>query len=146
IATALPSAIAAAKYTKSIYYLSLAQINGERQKGYYQSVAVDRGYAQDLRLFNAGENIKQRYSQLWGELFERRRDMIRGRTIMTCLLDCLPELAVMFIGINIALRVIDGLATVGDYSLYTGLIGQLRSAISLLALSVTQIYDNQLKI
>lgn len=146
MATALPSSIAAAKYTKSLYYLSLAQTNGERQKSYYHSIAVDRAYAQDLRLFNAGESIKNRYAQLWGDLFDKRRDMIRGRTIITCLLDCLPELAVVFIGINIAFRVINGLATVGDYSLYTGLLSQLRSAISLLALSVTQIYDNQLKI
>ena len=146
MAAAFPSSIAAAKYTKSLYHLSLAQINGERQKGYYQSVAVDTGYAQEVRLFNAGERLKSRYAQLWQELFDKRRDMTRRRTILTSLLDCLPEVAVALIGVSVAFRVVGGAATVGDYSLYTGLIGQLWSAISMLTASAMQIYDNQLKI
>lgn len=146
MAAAFPPSIAAAKYTKSLYHLSLAQINGERQKGYYQSVAVDTGYAQEVRLFNAGERLKSRYAQLWQELFDKRRDMTRRRTILTSLLDCLPEVAVALIGVSVAFRVVGGAATVGDYSLYTGLIGQLWSAISMLTASAMQIYDNQLKI
>jgi ABC-type multidrug transport system fused ATPase/permease subunit len=143
---AFPSSIAAAKYTKSLYHLSLAQINGERQKSYYQGIAVDRDYAQDLRLFNAGESLKNRYSRLWQELFAKRRDMTRRRTVLTCLLDCLPEVVVVLIGANIAFQVLGGTATVGDYSLYTGLLSQLWAAISLLTHSTMQIYDNQLKI
>ena len=127
MAAAFPSSIAAAKYTKSLYHLSVAQINGERQKSYYQSIAVDKGYAQDVRLFNAGERLKDRYARLWK-------------------LDCLPEVVVVLIGVNIAFRVLDGMATVGDYSLYTGLLSQLWAAISLLTHSAMQIYDNQLKI
>ena len=143
---AFPSSIAAAKYTKSLYHLSLAQINGERQKSYYQGIAVDRDYAQDLRLFNAGESLKNRYSRLWQELFAKRRDMTRRRTVLTCLLDCLPEVVVVLIGANIAFQVLGGTDTVGDYSLYTGLLSQLWAAISLLTHSTMQIYDNQLKI
>ena len=50
IAAAIPSSIAGARYTKSLYHLSIEQINGERKKNYYQSIAVDRSYAQDVRL------------------------------------------------------------------------------------------------
>lgn len=146
MAAAFPSSIAAAKYTKSLYHLSIAQINGERQKSYYQSIAVDKGYAQDVRLFNAGEGLKSRYARLWQELFHNRSDMTRRRTVLTCLLDCLPEVVVVLIGVNIAFRVLGGMATVGDYSLYSGLLSQLWAAISLLTHSAMQIYDNQLKI
>lgn len=146
MAAAFPSSIAAAKYTKSLYHLSIAQINGERQKSYYQSIAVDKGYAQDVRLFNAGERLIDRYTRLWKELFNNRREMTRRRTVLTCFLDCLPEAVVVLIGVNIAFGVLGGRATVGDYSLYTGLLGQLWSAITLLTHSTMQIYDNQLKI
>ena len=43
------------------------------------------------------------------------------RSILTGFLECLPELVVTAIGIDIALRVLGGTSTVGDYSLYTGL-------------------------
>lgn len=69
---------------------------------------------------------------------------MRKRTILTCLLNYLPEIVVVLIGANIAFRVLDGEATVGDYALYTGLLGQLWSTISQLTHSATRIYDNQL--
>ena len=138
MAAAFPSSIAAARYTKSLFRLSLTQVSGERQKRYYQNIAVDKEYAQDVRLFAAGGILIQ--------LFSKRSDMMRRRTILTCLLDYLPEIVVVLIGINIAFRVLDGEATVGDYSLYTGLLGQLWVAISQLTHSAMRIYDNQLKI
>lgn len=143
---AFPSSIAAARYTKSLYRLSLTQVSGERQKRYYQNLAVDREYAQDVRLFAAGGILIRRFTQLWQELFTERRRMMRRRTMLTCLLDYLPEIVVVLIGINIAYRVLGGEATVGDYSLYTGLLGQLWASISQLTHSAMRIYDNQLKI
>lgn len=143
---AIPSSIVAAKYTKSLYRLSLEQINSERRLGYYQNIALSRAYAQDLRLYDAGDWLKNRYKQLWDQLYTARQNTTRKRTVLTAVLDCLPEIAIIFIGINIAFNVLASTATVGDYSLYTGLVGQLWGAISQLSYSAMQIYDNQLKI
>lgn len=60
LCAAIPSSIAALRYTKLIYHLSLEQINGERQKGYLQNLAVDRRFAQDLRIFNAAKSLRER--------------------------------------------------------------------------------------
>jgi ABC-type multidrug transport system fused ATPase/permease subunit len=146
IVAAIPSSIATAKYTKVLFDLSLEQLNGERKKSYYQSLAIDRNYAQDLRLFNAERYLRNRYTILWKKLFEEKKKITKIRTIFTCLLELLPELAVIIIGINIALGVMSGFNTVGDYSLYTSLISQLWAAISLLSSSALQIYDNQIKL
>lgn len=146
VITAIPASIASAKYTKALYSLSLEQINAERQLSYYQSVAIDRQYAQDLRLFGAAEGVKNRYARLWKQLFLKRKGMTRKRTILTTLSNFLPETAVVFIGFDIASQVLRKSATVGDYALYTGLIGQLWGSISQLSSSVIQILDNQLRI
>ena len=142
----VPSSAVAAKYTKAIYSLSLGQINGERQKNYLQRLLLDRRFSQDLRLFDVCERIKEKYQRLWTALFQQRRSVNRRRSILTGLLECLPELVVTAIGIDIALRVLGGTSTVGDYSLYTGLISQLWSGVYGLSSAVMQIYDNQLKI
>lgn len=146
IVVAIPSSIATSKYTKVLFELSLEQLNGERKKSYYQSIAIDRRYAQDLRLFNAEKYLRNRYIILWEKLFKERKKITKIRTIITCLMDLLPELAIVIIGINIALGVMSGFGTVGDYSLYTALISQLWASISLLSSSAMQIYDNQIKI
>ena len=146
LAAALPSSIAATRYTKLLYMLSLDQINGQRQMGYIQGITTDRLYAQDLRLFNAGDKLQGRYRRIWDALFADRRSTTRKRAILTGVLECLPEAVVAWIGIDIAFRVLSGQATVGDYSLYIGLAAQLWGSISLLSSSAINIYDNQMKI
>jgi len=139
---ALPSSIIAVRYTKLLYMLSLEQINGQRQMGYIQGIATDRFYAQDLRLYNAGEKLEGKYRRIWQELFISRRSATRRRAFLTGILECLPEMALAWIGINIAFSVLNGQATVGDYSLYIGLAGQLWMSISMLSSSIVNIYDS----
>lgn len=145
-AAAIPSSVAAARYTKSLYRLSIEQIKGERKKSYYQSVALDRSYAQDMRLFDAGTLLKARYRRLWEEFFTRHQDLTRRRALLTMLTDCLPELTATAIAADVAFRILDGGSTVGDYALYSGLVGQILAAVSRLSLSAMQIYDNRLRI
>ena len=64
MAAAIPASIAAAKYTKILYMLSLEQINEQRQMNNIQSIATNRIYAQDMRLFNAADGLKDRYRRI----------------------------------------------------------------------------------
>lgn len=146
VAAAVPSSIVSAKYTKMRYALSLDQLNELRKMGYCQNIATNRSYAQEVRLFNASERIISRYKRIWNEYFDKRKNPIKKQSILTAILDCLPELVVIVFGLNVALNIIKGNGTVGQYSLYIGLAGQLLSAIMLLSYSVMQIYDNQLKL
>ena len=142
----IPASIASVKYTKTLYTLSLEQINGERQKSYLQSLLLDRRYAQGLRLFDVCDKIKGKYSRLWDTLFLEKKSINKKRAILTGLLECLPEFMMVLIGFDIAVSVLNDCATVGDYSLYTGLISQLWNGVYMLSNTVIQIYDNQLKV
>jgi len=146
MAAAIPASIAAAKYTKLLYMLSLEQINEHRQMSNIQNMATNRAYAQDMRLFNASEGLKERYRRIWMALFMKRKGMTRKRSVLAGLLESLPELVVVFIGVDIAFGVLGGTNTVGDYVLFTGLAGQLWGSISMFTSASLQIYDNKLKI
>lgn len=146
LAAAIPSSIASARFTKSVYQLNIDQTNKRRQMHYCQGVAANRYFAQDIRLFNAGNFLKNRYTQLWDALFIYKRNLTRKRAFLTGLLECLPEIVTAVIGVTLAFDSLNGTATVGDYSLYTGLIGQLWAAISLFSSSAMQIYDDRLMI
>jgi len=146
MAAAIPASIAAAKYTKLLYMLSLEQINENRQLGYVQFLSSERAYAQDVRLFNAGARLKERYRRIWDALFIKRKTVTRKRSILSALLECMPEGVVVGIGAHIAYRALSGYATVGDYVLFTGLAAQLWGAMHMFSSSALQIYDNKLKI
>jgi ABC-type multidrug transport system fused ATPase/permease subunit len=143
---AFPSAIAGVRYTKSLFKLSVEQLNGERRKSYIHSISTTRQHAQDIRLFDAGGYLKERYAGIWNALFGARRKMLRKRSILTGILELLPELAILGITIVVCFRVLSGGATVGDYSLYTGLAVQLNASVFALSSSALQIYDDKLRI
>lgn len=145
-AAAVPSAIVGTLYTKVLYDFSIERINQERQKGYYQGIATSKEYAQDIRLYRIGNVLKEKYERIWRTLFDKERKLVRKRTALTIIFDCLPEIVSLGIGIFLARQILNGLATVGDYSLYTGLISQLISASTIIISSVMQIYDNRLRI
>lgn len=113
---------------------------------YAQSIATDKNYAQDIRLFNFGNWLKTRYRNIWHVFLMERRNMNRKRSFVTGLLECLPEIIITLISIDIAFKILNGKATIGDYALYTGLMGQLWNAINSLSSSAVEIYGNRLKI
>lgn len=146
LAAAVPASIASARYIKQIYHLSLEQINGERKKSYLQSLTVDRRYVKSIKLFDVGHYLQEKYQRIWKELFQERKHINRARTVITICLECLPEIAATGIGVSLVSRVLNGLATVGDYSLYSGLVSKLWSSIFLFSSAIMQILDNQMKI
>lgn len=143
---AIPSAIVSTKYTKSIYHLSMEQLKSERKKGYFQGIAMDKRYVQDIRLFRIGEFLKEKHYGMWKEIFVKQRKVSRRRTIATIFWGCIPEGVSTGIGIHIGSRILNGVSTVGDYSLYIGLIGQFLNACNSLTMSFSNIYDNKLRI
>ncbi len=146
VIASIPSAIVAAKYTKIVYSLSLEQINGERQKSYLQTLLLDKRFAQDIRIYEAQKIIKKKYLKIWNILFKEKKSILKIRNILTGVLDCIPVIMISIIGIDIGQCVLNNTATIGDYSLYTGLVAELWSGVCLLSSAVVQIYDNHLKI
>lgn len=146
LCAAIPYGVTSAKYTKSLYELSMEQINAERKKAYIQGISLDKRYAQDVRLFHIGDLLKQKYHCLWQEVYVKRKKIIRGKTATTVFFACLPELVCAGVGIDIGLHILKGNASVGDYSLYTGLMAQFLTAFFVMSFSFTNIYDNKLRI
>lgn len=142
----IPAAVVSAKYTKSIYSLSLEQINSTRQINYIQAISTNRNYALNIKFYQAGGILLEKYRRIWHQLFAERKKMNRRRCATSSLLECLPEVAAIYIAIDVAFQVMSGAATIGDYSLYYGLATQLCAAISSLCSSSMNVYDNQLKI
>lgn len=146
IISSIPSAILASKYTRNRYQLSIEQINARRQMGYVQAISTDKQYAQEIRLFNLGKWLKQRYSYIWEDLLTEKRNMNRKYAFITSFLEFIPEIVIILISIDLAFNIVSGKATLGDYTLYTGLVSQLWGAIYTLSSSTMDIYGNRLKI
>lgn len=146
LVAALPYGIVSTEYTKSLYHLSMEQMNSERRKAYFQGICMEKRYAQDIRLFDIGDFLKEKYFTIWKEVFEKRRQVVRRKTVLMLALSCLPEVIFAGIEVDIGIRIFKGMATAGDYSLYTGMMTQFLSSFFVMAYSLSNIYDNKLRI
>ena len=144
--TAVPSALVTRAYTKILYRFNLSQTNQERQKNYLFGLATSGLYAPNVRFYHLGAMLKARYLAIWKGVFDRKRGMIRRRMVVTTILQLLPDILVTFIMFDIGRRVFLRQYTIGDYSLYTGLLSQLIGAIFLCVEYGGQIVENRLKL
>lgn len=142
----IPTAIANPYYTRKIYFNDLEQINNERKKEYILSVCSSKYYAQGIRCWNLGKLLKEKYQFLWEVVLRARKKLSLQQTISVFLLSILPEAAVCVISFLIALRVLSGALSVGDYSFYTGMMAQILSSTTVFATHMVTVYDNKLKV
>ncbi len=142
----VPSAFVDQKYTKELYHLSLENISGERQKEYVYHISSSKNFAVDIRIFQIGSMLKNKYNRLCDKILIQRREKLKSKTVFACIFELLPEIMIFFITLKIGFGVLNGLNSVGDYSFYTGLLSQMWVSILLLINSIVLIYDNKLKL
>ncbi|SHI24664.1 ATP-binding cassette, subfamily B [Sporobacter termitidis DSM 10068] len=146
VAVSLPSAILNQTYTKKLYQWNLTHIKEERQMNYLSFIMTDKSYAQELRLFNIGDFLKEKFKAIWGPYFAKKKKLTKKRVFLVTLLSVLPQLCILGILAVLSLRIINGNNTVGDYSLYSGLLAQFLSSLMAALTSIINIYDQKLRI
>ena len=142
----IPSAIIKQMFTKSIYKWDLEHVSEQRKMGYLQHISTNKRFALDVRLFNLADYLIEKYICIWKQLYKVKKKITKKRTFYIILVGVLPDLCIMGIIINLAVSILQGKNTVGDYTLYIGLIGQISSSISVLINACINIYEDRLKI
>lgn len=146
VLTIIPSTIVNQKFTKLIYNWGLGHIKEQRQLSYLQFISADKTYAMDIRLFNLNSYIKQKYSDIWNVFFHMRKKNMKKRTFYVVIFGVLPDICMWFIVLYIAISIINGNGTIGEYTLYTGILGQLSASLFYLIMVVMKIYEDRMRI
>lgn len=146
ILACIPSGIARLKYTSSIYKLSLGQLKNERKSAYLVSLSLEREHAQEMRLYGLADHISAKYADCWKQLFAEKKKILKKYSFITSAALCLPEAAFFIVMVFIARQITMGNMTIGDYSLYIGLITQLWGNIMTIIYSLNTISENYLKV
>lgn len=146
VGIAIPSSLLNRKFTKALYKLSLDQMNEERKLNYLYGIVTGREHASDVRLYNIGDQINQRYNNLWNHMFNNRKRVMKKKTTLVSLVDLLPFIIRFLILFTIMLEVLDGSGTVGDYVLYAGVLEQLYSSVYSVSIQILSIYEDKLRI
>lgn len=95
--SSIPAALARKRFTNELFKINLDQTEDMRKSQYIYRLLTSKEHAQDIRLFNIGKILSDRYNALWNTLYLVRKKLIKKRTFLTGFLEFLPEVAVIII-------------------------------------------------
>jgi ABC-type multidrug transport system, ATPase and permease components len=146
IATGIPPIFAEKKYTEFIYNWQRKHMPEERKMNYILSIFTGGIFVKDVRLFGIQNEYFSKYNLMWNKWFKEKKENTFKRSRNVILQSILPEIGSAGILLYVGIEIIHGRLTVGDYSLYSGMIGQLITALFMIVLLISKIYDNNLRL
>ena len=144
--TGIPYAYFNQKYAKDMYRWRLSHMTEERQLEHIQMAATTRIFACDVRLFAIESYLIKRCREICKFLIQGRKQMMKNRLSVVALMAIVPEVCALVIVILITKGIFTGSNTLGDYTLYTGLLSTLITGLSVVATGIANIYEDKLKI
>ena len=115
-----------------------------RKMNYYASVLVDKDRIKEVRMFDLGNTFISRFQGAFQEYYQGLRNLIlaeSGWHILISLISCCTNLIFYVL---IAIRVFTGSMQIGDYTLYTGAIASVATAISTIITTSAMVYEGTL--
>ncbi|MGI6048501.1 MAG: hypothetical protein ACOYEG_10955, partial [Petrimonas sp.] len=116
--TNLPVAVITQKYTKKMFLWSIDYATEDRQLRYLSRNITSKKFAQDIRLYDIGTYIKNRYKVIWNLINKKKNRLARKRSILIALFLIVPEIFSFIFLLDVGNKIIIGVQSIGAYTLY----------------------------
>ncbi len=143
-ATTIPSAIVNLIYRKRTFSYMRRRSVDRRQMNYYASVATDKQLAKEVRVFDLGEELVDRYDAVFHRYYKGVRTLILRENFWQTVFVILSAAVNCFFFALIVIGVFEGKYQLGDYTLYTGAITSIATHITTLITTSASIYEGTL--
>lgn len=121
----LPNYYIDKKYSLKMYHWSRDTVKEVRQMNYYYDVLTAKHYSIDMRANNLMEYIRDKYLLQWQAWFQSKRNIVDKQFRLTFLTMFLPHGSTLLFSFVILLRIIRGDNSIGDFTYFVGVMGQL---------------------
>ncbi len=142
----IPSVIFEKKQIDAIYFFQRENMNYDRKLFYMTELFTQREFAKDIKFYNLFPYIGHKYKMIYSELISGKRKISSKYTSILILFACVPEIITFFALFQIGKGIFGGMYTVGDFTYYQGMIGQLTASLLTVIFSVSQLSDAKIRI
>ncbi|MGK0420577.1 MAG: ATP-binding cassette subfamily B protein [Polaribacter sp.] len=144
ICFALPIAGVKWYYSRKLYEWERNRTELEREAAYLNHVLTSDSYAKEVRIFNLGEILKKRFTEVRKALFGEKFKINNQRAKAGVLAKSTEIIAMVLTYGYIAWSTFKGNSTIGDLVMYFQAFQKGQSAIQQLLQSVVGLYSNRL--
>ncbi|HUF73850.1 MAG TPA: ABC transporter ATP-binding protein [Gammaproteobacteria bacterium] len=140
----LPSFFAEAKFSGERFRVFQWRSPLRRMLLYLEIVLAREDHAKEVKLFNLGPSLMQRYKGMFDELYEEERRLVIRRDSWGFALGLIGSLAFYGAYVWVALATIAGAITLGQMTMYLLVFKQGQGAVSAMLTSMGGMYEDNL--
>jgi len=142
----VPNVLLLRKQFKAIYHLQRDHLAVNRKKQYTASLLQERGFAQEVKLYNLLPFLAEKYKGLFDILYTKKKRTTSKYTLLLVASSILPELISIYIISSLCLGVFCGTVSIGDFTYYQGIVGQVMAAMFSMVYIMTRITDGSARV
>lgn len=140
----IPSFIAQNKYATLSFRMLSWQAPERRRMSYFEHLLTVDSYVKEIRLFGVGENLLQRYRDLFLSFFREDEQLARRRSAASLGWGLLASATYYVAYAWIVLRTIAQAITLGDMTMYLSVFRQSQGTFQGLLSGLASLYENSL--
>ena len=144
VAVSLPSAIVNFIYRRKHFNYVRRRSKDRRQMNYYADLMVNKDLAKEVRMFDLSDTFIGKYTEVFTRYFAGLRKIIVQESLWHVLIIFLSAGVNLLFYVLVAIQVFEGQIRIGDYSLYTGAIASIATAVTSLINTSATIYEGTL--
>ena len=144
ILAGLPAFLAEAKFSGEAFRLFRRRAPESRMQIYLESVLAREDYAKEVKLFELGPRLLDRYREIFTRLYREDRDLTVRRDAWGFGLGLVGTMALYGGYVWIAARTVLGAITVGQMTMYLMLFRQGQTAVSAALSAIGGLYEDNL--
>ncbi len=142
----VPGVITDKYVAKRKYDWQLKRARNDRKLGYFKRILQGKGYAKDIRVFENQEYFKTRFADMWKEWYLEKKKMEKLRLTLSFTCSILPLLSTTLVLVCVGTGIVNGMNTLGDYSLYGGAATQLMTSVTAFTGVINQSYESEMRL
>ena len=144
IVLSLPSAIVNFIYRRKNVIYMRRRSKDRRQMDYFSGLMVNKDMVKEVRMLDLGDTLIAKFQEVFRRYFAGMRRLIFGEGAWNAGLSAVSTAVNCLLFLSIAYQVYEGALTVGDYTLYTGALNSIASAVAALISTTAGIYEGTL--
>lgn len=144
VAVSVPSAVINFIYKRKHFAYMRRKSKDRRQMNYYADVMVNKDLVKEIRLFGLGDTFIDKYNSVFNRYYDGMKRLIVRETFWLTAVALLSSVVNCIFFAMIAFKVFAGEMQIGDYSLYTGALTSISTAVSKLINVSATVYEGTL--
>ena len=144
IAVSVPSAVINFIYRRKNFNYMRRKSKDRRQMTYYSGVSVNKDVVKEVKMFDLGDVFIDQYKSVFDRYYKGLKRLIVTENVWHTAVTVVSSLTNLLFYVLIARLVFRGEILIGDYTLFTGAVGSIATAVASLVSTSAVIYEGTL--